>query len=148
MKNHDVIVIGGGFAGMNAAITAKLNGSEVVLITKQHPLRSHSSSSHSGVNVALNDGDSVEQHIQDTVESGDGLCDSDLVEKLCREAQEEVVRLDRWGVPFSRNESGLLDFVRFGGASIARTAFAGDAAGHFILQVLYELIMRLEFPVL
>ena len=73
MKNHDVIVIGGGFAGMNAAITAKLNGSEVVLITKQHPLRSHSSSSHSGVNVALNDGDSAEQHIQDTVESGDGL---------------------------------------------------------------------------
>ena len=147
MKNHDVIVIGGGFAGMNAAITAKLNGSEVVLITKQHPLRSHSSSSHSGVNVALNDGDSAEQHIQDTVESGDGLCDSDLVEKLCREAQEEVVRLDRWGVPFSRNESGLLDFVRFGGSSIARTAFAGDAAGHFILQVLYEQIMRLEIPV-
>jgi succinate dehydrogenase / fumarate reductase flavoprotein subunit len=148
MKSHDVIVVGGGFAGMNAAITAKLNGADVVLITKQHPLRSHSSSSHSGINAALNVGDSVEQHIQDTLESGDGLCDSELVEKLCREAQEEVVRLDRWGVPFSRDASGLFDFVQFGGSSVARTVFAGDAAGHFVLQVLYEQVLRLEIPVL
>ena len=148
MKSHDVIVVGGGFAGMNAAITAKLNGAEVLLITKQHPLRSHSSSSHSGVNVALNTGDSVEQHIQDTLESGDGLCDPELVERLCREAQDEVVRLDRWGVPFSRDSSGLFDFVQFSGSSIARTAFAGDAAGHFVLQVLYEQVLRLEIPVL
>ena len=142
MLYHDVIVVGGGFAGMRAALSAKAAGADVGLVTKVHPMRSHSSGSHSGINVPLKSEDSWEVHVQDTLKAGEYLNNQDAVEILCKEAKTEIDMLENLGMVFTRDGHGAIDLTNFSGSSIARTAFSGDSLGHVLLQVLYERIVR------
>ena len=127
---------------MRAALAAKTAGVDVALVPKVYPLRSHSSGSHSGINAALGPGDSWESHANDTIKAGDYLADQDAVEILCQEGIDDVIRLEHMGVIFSRNGQGGIDVMPFPGSSSPRTCYVGDSAGHIILQVLYEQLLR------
>ena len=142
MADYDVLVVGGGFSGMRAALAAKTAGVDVALVSKVYPLRSHSSGAHSGINAALSADDSWQTHANDTVKAGDYLADQDAVEVLCQEGIDDVIRLEHMGVIFSRNGQGAIDVMPFPGSSSPRTCYVGDSAGHIILQVLYEQLLR------
>lgn len=142
MPEHDVLVVGGGFAGMRAAIAAKACGANVALVSQVHPLRSHSSGTHSGINAALGPEDSWQSHALDTVKAGDYLGDQDAIEILCQEAAGDVIQLEHMGVIFSRDHQGRIDVMTFAGSSVPRTCYVGDSAGHIILQVLYEQLLK------
>ena len=142
MPEHDVLVVGGGLAGMRTAIAAQAAGTNVALVSKVHPLRSHSSGTHSGINAALGPEDSWQSHALDTVKAGDYLGDQDAIEILCQEAVRDVVQLEHMGVIFSRNDQGRIDVMPFAGSSIPRTCYVGDSAGHIVLQVLYEQLLK------
>ena len=131
---------------MTAAIAAKTAGVDAALISKVYPLRSHSSGSHSGINAALSGGDSWQSHAEDSIKAGDYLADQDAVEILCQEGIEDVIRLEHMGVIFSRDEQGSIDVMSFPASSRPRTCYAGDSAGHIILQVLYEQLLRRQVP--
>ena len=146
MPEYDVLVVGGGFAGMSAAISAREQGAKVAIVSKLHPLRSHSSGTHSGINASLRGQDSWEAHALDTVAAGDHLGEQDAIETLCQEAPQEVIRMEHMGVPFSRDDQGRIDQVRFAGSSQPRTCYCGDSAGHVLLQVLFEQVLRHEIP--
>ena len=140
--DHDVLVIGAGLAGMRAALAAQGEGANVGMISKVHPVRSHSNAAQGGINAALNEDDSWEEHAFDTVKGSDYLADQDSVEILCQEAGPELIALERMGVIFNREESGRLGTRMFGGASKARTYFVGDITGQAILHVMYEQLMK------
>ncbi len=140
--NHDVLVIGAGLAGMRAALAAQGEGANVGMISKVHPVRSHSNAAQGGINAALNEDDSWEEHAFDTIKGSDYLADQDSVEILCQEAGPELIALERMGVIFNREESGRLGTRMFGGASKARTYFVGDITGQAILHVMYEQLMK------
>ena len=141
---HDVLVIGAGLAGMRAALAAQNEGATVGMISKVHPVRSHSNAAQGGINAALDEGDSWEEHAFDTVKGSDYLADQDSVEVLCQEAGAELIALERMGVIFNRNDSGRLGTRMFGGASKARTYFVGDITGQAILHVMHEQLMKVE----
>ena len=127
---------------MRAAIAAKTAGVDVALVSKVYPLRSHSSGSHGGINAALGPDDSWQAHAFDSVKAGDYLADQEAVEILCREGIEDVIQLEHLGVIFSRNDRGAIDVMPFPGSATPRTCYVGDSAGHIILQVLYEQLLR------
>ena len=114
----------------------------VGIVSKVHPVRSHSNAAQGGINAALDPGDSWESHAFDTVKGSDYLGDQDAIEIMCQEAPEEVVHLEHLGVPFHRNEEGKLGTRAFGGASQARTFYVADITGQAIMHVLYEQLMR------
>ncbi len=128
---------------MRAALAAKAAGVDVGLVSKIHPLRSQSSGAHSGINAAIKSGDSWQSHAEDTIKAGAYLGDQDVVEALCQDARQDVILLEHMGVPFSRDQDGLIDVMPFGGSSQPRTCYVGDSAGHIVLQVLYENILRM-----
>jgi succinate dehydrogenase flavoprotein subunit len=121
VPNHDVLVIGAGLAGQRAALAAAEKGVSVGVISKVHPVRSHSNAAQGGINAALDPEDSWESHAFDTVKGSDYLGDQDAIEVMCREAPEEILHLEHLGVTFHRNEEGKLGTRAFGGASAART---------------------------
>jgi succinate dehydrogenase / fumarate reductase flavoprotein subunit len=142
VPEHDVLVIGAGLAGQRAALSAAQAGASVGIISKVHPVRSHSNAAQGGINAALNPEDSWESHAYDTVKGSDYLGDQDAIEIMCREAPEELLHLEHIGVTFHRNEEGLLGTRAFGGASAARTYYVADITGQAILHVLYEQLMK------
>jgi succinate dehydrogenase / fumarate reductase flavoprotein subunit len=144
MPQHDVLVIGAGLAGQRAALAAAEKGASVGIISKVHPVRSHSNAAQGGINAALDPQDSWESHAFDTVKGSDYLGDQDAIEIMCREAPEELLDLEHWGVTFHRNEEGRLGKRAFGGASAARTYYVADITGQAILHVLYEQLMKFE----
>jgi succinate dehydrogenase / fumarate reductase, flavoprotein subunit len=144
MPQHDVLVIGAGLAGQRAALAAAEKGASVGIISKVHPVRSHSNAAQGGINAALNPEDSWESHAFDTVKGSDYLGDQDAIEIMCREAPEELLELEHLGVTFHRNEEGRLGTRAFGGASAARTYYVADITGQAILHVLYEQLMKFE----
>ena len=144
MPEHDIVVVGGGFAGMRAAVAAKAAGADVALVSKVYPLRSQSSGTHSGINAALGSGDSWQSHAQDTIKAGAYLSDQDAVEILCHEGIQDVIQLEHMGVIFSRDGEGRIDVMPFAGSSVPRTCYVGDSTGHIVLQVLYEQLLRLQ----
>ena len=127
---------------MRATIAAKAAGVDAALVSKVYPLRSHSSGAHSGINAALSASDSWTAHAEDTVKAGDYLNDQDAVEVLCKEGIGDVIQLEHFGVIFSRDGQGNIDVMSFPGSSKARTCYVGDSAGHIILQVLYEQLLK------
>ncbi len=142
MPSHDVLIIGAGLAGQRAALAAAQAGASVAIVSKVHPVRSHSVAAAGGINAALNPEDSWESHAYDTVKGSDYLGDQDAIEIMCREAPDEILWLEHAGVTFHRNENGNLGTRAFGGASAARTYYVADITGHAILHVLYEQLMK------
>ena len=142
MPQHDVLVIGAGLAGMRAALAAAEEGASVGVISKVHPVRSHSNAAQGSINAALNPEDSWESHAFDTIKGSDYLGDQDAIEIMCREAPQELLHLEHLGVTFHRNEEGKLGTRAFGGASAARTYYVADITGQAILHVLYEQLMK------
>ena len=140
--DHDVLVLGAGLAGMRAALEAARQGADAAIVTKVHPIRSHSSAAQGGINAALGEGDSWESHAFDTIKGSDYLADQDAVEVMCREAPSDIVEFEHMGVIFYRNDDGTLGTRAFGGASQARTYFVGDITGQALLVTLYDQILK------
>jgi succinate dehydrogenase / fumarate reductase flavoprotein subunit len=141
---HDVLVVGAGLAGMRAAIEAHDLGADVALISKIHPVRSHSGAAEGGINAALGNAsdDDPEKHAYDTVKGSDYLGDQDAIEILCNDAPGDVYQLEHWGAVFSRTEDGRIAQRPFGAAGEPRTAYAADITGHVLIHVLYEQVMK------
>jgi succinate dehydrogenase/fumarate reductase flavoprotein subunit len=146
---HDVLVVGAGCAGMRAAIEAHDLGADVALLSKIHPVRSHSGAAEGGINAALGNAseDSPEEHAYDTVKGSDYLGDQDAIEILCDEAPGDVYQLEHWGAIFSRTEDGRIAQRPFGAAGAPRTAYAADITGHVLIHVLYEQVMKRDLQV-
>jgi succinate dehydrogenase / fumarate reductase flavoprotein subunit len=139
---HDVLIIGAGLAGQRAALAAAEAGAAVAIMSKVHPVRSHSVAAAGGINAAIAIDDDWTEHAYDTVKGSDFLGDQDAIEIMCSEAPGEAMHLEHIGVTFHRNEKGELDLRAFGGASKKRTAYVADITGQAILHVLYEQLMR------
>ena len=147
---YDVVVVGAGLAGMRAAVEAFDVGADVAVISKIHPVRSHSGAAEGGINAALGNAseDSPEIHAYDTVKGSDYLGDQDAIEVLCDEAPDDVYQLENWGAVFSRTDEGKIAQRPFGAAGEPRTAYAADITGHVLLQVMYEQMMKRDVLVL
>ena len=149
MKYHQVIIVGGGLAGLRAAIEINRNNMSVGLISKIHPVRSHSVAAQGGVNAALNNHhrgvyDSPELHAFDTIKGSDYLADQKAALKMTSDAPERIYELEAWGCPFSRTQEGKIAQRPFGGAGFPRTAYSSDKTGHLMLHTLYEQAVRFE----
>jgi succinate dehydrogenase / fumarate reductase flavoprotein subunit len=142
MPAHDVLILGAGLAGQRAALAAADAGASVAIMSKVHPVRSHSVAAAGGINAAINPADDWRSHAYDTVKGSDFIGDQDAIEVMCAEAPHEVLHLEHIGVTFHRNETGALDLRAFGGASMKRTAYVADITGQAILHVLYEQLMK------
>lgn len=141
MLSHDVLIVGAGLAGMRAAIAvpAHLN---VGVISKVHPVRSHSVAAEGGINAAIRPEDSWESHMYDTVKGSDWLGDQDAIEILCREAPSDIMELERMGALFSRDPQGRIDQRNFGGLGFPRTCYVADRTGHALVHLLYEQLVK------
>jgi succinate dehydrogenase / fumarate reductase flavoprotein subunit len=146
---HDVLVIGGGCAGMRAAIAAHDAGADVAIISKLHPTRSHSGAAEGGINAALGNAkeDSPEIHAYDTVKGSDFIGDQDAIEVFTAEAPGDIIQLEHWGAFFSRRDDGKLAQRPFGAAGSPRTVYAADITGHVLIQVLYEQLVKRDIRV-
>jgi len=150
--SHDILVIGGGLTGLRAAIEAKRAGQDVALLSKVHPLRSHSVAAQGGINAALGNSptpvkDSWDNHAFDTIKGSDYLADQNAVEVMCEEGIERVIEMEHWGTLFSRTGDGKIAQRPFGGAGFPRTCYAADRTGHNLLHALYEQVTGLQIPV-
>src|SRR6202167_2949479 len=142
MPEHDVLIIGAGLAGQRAALAAAQAGANVAIMSKVHPVRSHSVAAAGGINAAISDDADWHSRAYDTVKGSDFLGDQDAIEVMCSEAPHEVMHLEHIGVTFHRNERGEMDLRAFGGASMKRTAYVADITGQAMLHVLYEQLMK------
>jgi succinate dehydrogenase / fumarate reductase, flavoprotein subunit len=142
MPAHDVLIIGAGLAGQRAALAAAQKGATVAIMSKVHPVRSHSVAAAGGINAAISVDDDWRSHAYDTVKGSDFLGDQDAIEVMCSEAPAEVMHLEHIGVTFHRNDKGEMDLRAFGGASMKRTAYVADITGQAMLHVLYEQLMK------
>ena len=142
MLAHNVIVVGGGLAGLRAAIAAKDAGvDDVALLSQVYPVRSHSGAAQGGINAALGNADSDDswqRHAFDTVKGSDYLADQDAAEFMCEDAPLRIIELEHWGCPFSRLDDGRMAQRPFGGGGFPRTIYSSDVTGHVLLQTLYE----------
>jgi succinate dehydrogenase / fumarate reductase flavoprotein subunit len=139
---HDVLVVGAGLAGMRAAVAAREAGVDTAILSKVHPMRSHSGAAQGGINAAVAPDDNWENHWFDTVKGSDYLADQDAAEILTRSAPENIYELEHQGVLFSRWQDGRIATRPFGGAGFPRTCFVADITGHVILQTVYEQVLK------
>lgn len=149
MRFHDVIVVGGGLAGMRAAIEAASVGVDVALLSKVHPLRSHSGAAQGGINAALANNpdshdDTPERHAYDTIKGSDFLADQKAAITMTSDAPGVIFEMEHWGCPFSRTADGKIAQRPFGGAGYPRTCYGADKTGLYLLHTLYEQTVRLN----
>ncbi|HXY50266.1 MAG TPA: fumarate reductase (quinol) flavoprotein subunit [Terriglobales bacterium] len=143
---HDVLLVGGGAAGLRAAIAAaevhpKLS---VAVVSKVYPMRSHTVSAEGGAAGAVKSDDSLEEHAYDTISGGDWLCDQDAVEVFVKEAPLELLQLEHWGCPWSREPDGHIAVRAFGGMKKRRTWFAADKTGFHMLHTLFQTSLKYD----
>ncbi|MCL5961238.1 MAG: FAD-binding protein [Chloroflexi bacterium] len=141
MPVHDVVIVGAGLAGMRAAMEAAKT-QDVAIVSKVHPVRSHSGAAQGGINGALGEDDSWENHAFDTVKGSDYLGDQDAIETMCHDAPGDIIELEHMGVIFSRTDKGRIAQRPFGGAGFPRTAYAADLTGLVILHELWHQILK------
>ncbi len=145
--SHDIVIVGAGGAGLMAALYASEGGADVAVVSKLHPLRSHTGAAQGGIGAAL--GNEEEDHwlwhAFDTAKGSDYLGDQDAIETMCQDAPRTIIELEHYGVPFSRTREGKIAQRRFGGhtrnfgeAPVRRACYAADRTGHMILHTLYE----------
>lgn len=139
---YDAVIVGAGLAGLAAARELTAAGKKTAVITKLHPLRSHSGAAQGGINAALGEGDSVELHEFDTVKGSDYLADQDCVELMCTKAPETIRWAEQMGAVFSRDDKGNIAIRPFGGQSKPRACYAKDRTGLTLLQTMYEQCVR------
>lgn len=147
MIYHELIVIGGGLAGLRAAVEAKRQGIDVAIISQVWPGRSHSGAAQGGVNAALANhpesaDDTWEKHAFDTVKGSDYLADQDAVAQMTKDAIPIIYEMEHWGCPFSRFDDGRIAQRPFGGAGYPRTCYGADKTGHYMLHTLVEQAVR------
>lgn len=138
IHKYDVVIVGAGLAGCAAAREAVSAGLSVCVLTKLHPLRSHSGAAQGGINAALSAEDSIELHEFDTVKGSDYLGDQDAIRLMCEKAPETIRWAEKMGTVFSRNEEGKIAQRPFGGQSSPRACYAKDRTGIALLQAIYE----------
>ena len=141
---HDIVIVGGGGAGLRAAIAiAETNPSlSVAVVSKVYPMRSHTVAAEGGAAAVIKDNDSLDEHFKDTVGGSDWLADQDAVEFFVKTAPEEMIQLEHWGCPWSREPDGSVAVRPFGGMKIERTWFAADKTGFHMLHALYQTSLK------
>ncbi|MBI5124726.1 MAG: FAD-binding protein, partial [Planctomycetes bacterium] len=149
MRYHEVIVVGGGLAGLRAAIAVNERNVSVAVLSKVHPLRSHTIAAQGGVNAPLGNHprghyDNWEKHAYDTIKGSDFLADQDAVVRMTREAAARILEMEHWGCPFSRTPEGKIAQRPFGGAGFPRTCYVADTTGHALLHTVYEQTVRFQ----
>jgi len=146
MFTHDIILVGGGGAGLRAAIAASELSDKlsVAMISKVYPMRSHTVSAEGGAAAVLREGDSLDFHAKDTIFGADFLADQDAVELFVNEAPGELIQLEHWGCPWSRDPDGHVSARPFGGMTINRTLFAADKTGFHMLHALFQTSLKYE----
>ena len=145
-ESYDVLVVGGGLAGIRAAIAAVEANPKVRvgMVSKVYPMRSHTVSAEGGAAAALRPEDSYENHAFDTVKGSDYLADQDVVEAFVREATVEIIQMEHWGCPWSRDPDGKISARPFGGMTTWRTVFAADKSGFHMLHTVFQ--TSLKYP--
>ncbi len=143
MPHHQLIVVGGGLAGLRAAVEARADGIDVAILSQVHPGRSHSGAAQGGINAALANhpeghDDTPEKHAFDTVKGSDYLADQDAAIQMTSDAPGVIFEMDHWGCPFSRFDDGRIAQRPFGGAGYPRTCYGADKTGHYLLHCLVE----------
>jgi succinate dehydrogenase / fumarate reductase flavoprotein subunit len=146
MLMHEVLVVGGGLAGLMAALNVS-GRADTAVLSKIYPTRSHSGAAQGGFNAVMGEDDSIAAHIFDTVKGSDYLGDQDAIEVLCSDGPEVIRELDRMGVPWTRRADGAIAQRSLGGAGFPRACFAADFSGHVVLHTLYEQILKLGVKV-
>ncbi len=146
IRSHDVLLVGGGGAGLRAAIAiAETNPKlSTAVVSKVYPMRSHTVSAEGGAAGVIRNDDSLDEHAYDTISGGDWLSDQDAVEAFVKEAPEELLRLEHWGCPWSREADGHIGVRPFGGMKKMRTWFAADKTGFHMLHTLFQ--TSLKYP--
>jgi fumarate reductase flavoprotein subunit len=144
VSNHDVLLVGGGGAGLRAAIAvSEFNPKlDVAVVSKVYPMRSHTVSAEGGAAGVIKPDDTPDEHAYDTISGGDWLCDQDAVEAFVKEAPEELLRLEHWGCPWSRELDGHIAVRPFGGMKRMRTWFAADKTGFHMLHTLFQTTLK------
>jgi len=145
-ESYDVLVVGGGLAGIRAAIAVVETNPrlKVGLVSKVYPMRSHTVSAEGGAAAVLRPEDSYETHAYDTIKGSDYLADQDVVEAFVREAPIEVIQMEHWGCPWSRDPDGKISVRPFGGMTTWRTCFAADKSGFHMLHTVFQ--TSLKYP--
>ena len=142
--SHDVVLVGGGGAGLRAAIAIAENNPRlsIAVVSKVYPMRSHTVSAEGGSAAVIAPDDSLDEHAYDTISGGDWMCDQDAVEAFVKEAPEELLRLEHWGCPWSREPDGRVAVRPFGGMKKKRTWFAADKTGFHMLHTLFQTSLK------
>jgi succinate dehydrogenase flavoprotein subunit len=146
MYTHDIIIVGGGGAGLRAAIAAAeiSNKLSIALVSKVYPMRSHTVSAEGGTAAVMRDFDSLDLHAKDTIFGADFLADQDAVEAFVQEAPRELIQLEHWGCPWSRDPDGRVSVRSFGGMTVDRTLFAADKTGFHLLHSLFQTSLKYD----
>src|SRR6201981_597315 len=146
VSSHDVLLVGGGGAGLRAAIAAaEVNPQlSIAVVSKVYPMRSHTVSAEGGAAGVIKEDDSLDEHAYDSISGGDWLCDQDAVETFVKEAPRELLQRERWGCPWSREPNGHIAVRAFGGMKKRRTWFAADKTGFHMLHTLFQTSLRFD----
>ena len=142
--SHDIVLVGGGGAGLRAAIAiAETNPHlSIAVVSKVYPMRSHTVSAEGGAAGVITPDDSLDEHAYDTISGGDWLCDQDAVDEFVKEAPQELLRLEHWGCPWSRTPEGRVAVRPFGGMKKKRTWYAADKTGFHMLHTLFQTSLK------
>ena len=143
---HDILILGGGGAGLRAAIAAAQVHKDLSIgvVSKVYPMRSHTVSAEGGAAAVMRGEDSFDSHAYDTIKGSDFLADQDTVEAFVVEARDELVQMEHWGCPWSRDADGRVSVRAFGGMSVKRTLYAADKTGFHMLHTLFQTSLQHE----